>query len=53
MRGRRKGGDKRRFKESGAAQRVENWVPRTRLGKMVQEAIDLYLKQIDNIKKRA
>jgi len=28
---------KRRFKEVGAEARVESWVPRTRLGKMIQE----------------
>ena len=34
---RRRGGDKRRYKETGTAQRLENWVPRTSIGKMVQE----------------
>lgn len=35
--GRRRGRGRRRFRESGAEQRIENWVPRTRLGKLIQE----------------
>ena len=34
---RRRGGERRRFEAGGAEQRVENWVPRTSLGKMIQE----------------
>jgi small subunit ribosomal protein S5 len=34
---RRRRGRRRRFKESGAEQRIESWVPRTRLGKLIQE----------------
>jgi small subunit ribosomal protein S5 len=33
----RRGGDRRRFKENETAQRIENWIPKTNLGKMIQE----------------
>jgi len=36
-RGRRRGGERRRPEAGAVEQRIENWVPRTSLGKMIQE----------------
>ena len=36
-RGRRRGGERRRPEAGAVEQRIQNWVPRTSLGKMIQE----------------
>ncbi len=43
---RRGGAGKRRFDEASAAQRVQNWVPRTKLGKTVQEGHITSIEQV-------